>query len=205
MFSCSLALCVHLFWKGAQLLLFDYTAFMSAISWYIQGIWNGGPFLQENVQLKSGTCILLLKCELEYADWEMEDCLVELVFIMWLVYMSIISWYGLIYIMRWIDTFMIDVLIWNLGGKAEFVDGMSLSHGFNLVSACGYPRYTNYVGGYTGCLDYIYVESERLQTLNVVPMPSHEDVTEHTALPNAVFPSDHIALVCELGWTKEWN
>lgn len=77
---------------------------------------------------------------------------------------------------------------------------MNLNHTLDLISACGFPRYTNYVGGYTGCLDYIYIDAQHLQTLSVVPMPSHEEVTEYTALPNAVFPSDHIALICNIGW-----
>nr|CAD7399154.1 unnamed protein product [Timema cristinae] len=34
----------------------------------------------------------------------------------------------------------------------------------------------------------------------VVPLPSIEDVTEHTALPSVVFPSDHVALVADLRW-----
>lgn len=29
-------------------------------------------------------------------------------------------------------------------------------------------------------------------------MPTHEEVTEHIALPSVTFPSDHIALVADL-------
>ena len=81
------------------------------------------------------------------------------------------------------------------------MEDLELSHSLSLTSACGFPRYTNYVTGFACCLDYIYIQKEQLKTLSVVPMPSHEDVTMYTALPNAVFPSDHIALICDLTWT----
>ena len=85
-----------------------------------------------------------------------------------------------------------------VGGKVEFIDGLDVRHSLNLVSACGYPRYTNFVTGFASCLDYIYIESDRLRTAAVVPLPSHEEVIRNIALPNAEFPSDHLALVCEL-------
>ena len=88
------------------------------------------------------------------------------------------------------------------GGKEEFIEGMNLHHRLELISACGYPRYTNFVSGFAGCLDYIYVGSNLLKVVNVVPLPSHDDVTMYTALPNVVFPSDHLSLVCELEWSK---
>ena len=31
-------------------------------------------------------------------------------------------------------------------------------------------------------------------------MVSHEEVMQYTALPNVVFPSDHLAIVCDLQW-----
>lgn len=77
---------------------------------------------------------------------------------------------------------------------------MELSHSLNLTSACGYPRYTNFVTGFSGCLDYIYI-NEVLKTDRVIPMSTHEEVTRHTALPNIVFPSDHLAVICDVAWT----
>ena len=88
------------------------------------------------------------------------------------------------------------------GGKPEFVEGMNLHHNLELISACGYPRYTNFVAGFAGCLDYIYIARDLLKVAKVVPLSSHEDVTLYTALPNAVFPSDHLPLVCELEWSR---
>ncbi|RZC35729.1 2',5'-phosphodiesterase 12 [Asbolus verrucosus] len=35
----------------------------------------------------------------------------------------------------------------------------------------------------------------------VVPFPSSEELSQHTALPSIVFPSDHIALISDLKWT----
>ena len=50
----------------------------------------------------------------------------------------------------------------------------------------------------TELLDWIYVDSDKLSVEQVVPMPDHEDVVAHSGLPSPVFPSDHIALVCDL-------
>ena len=94
---------------------------------------------------------------------------------------------------------------WVSGGKDEFIEDMELHHTLDLISACGFPRYTNFVGGFRGCLDYIYVEPKYLTPVTVIPLPSHEEVTKFTALPNIVFPSDHLALVCDLAYTKDFN
>uniref|UniRef100_A0A8D0EH26 Phosphodiesterase 12 n=1 Tax=Strix occidentalis caurina TaxID=311401 RepID=A0A8D0EH26_STROC len=75
---------------------------------------------------------------------------------------------------------------------------MPLSHPFKLLSACGEPAYTNYVGGFHGCLDYIFIDKNALEVEQVIPLPSHEEVTTHQALPSVSHPSDHIALVCDL-------
>jgi len=91
---------------------------------------------------------------------------------------------------------------WYAGGKVEYVEGLNLSHTLDLSNACGPLPYTNYVAGFSECLDYIYHEPARLRTASVVPLPTHEEVTEHTALPSAVIPSDHLALVCDFEWVE---
>ncbi|XP_040448584.1 2',5'-phosphodiesterase 12 [Falco naumanni] len=88
---------------------------------------------------------------------------------------------------------------WVSNGEEERCN-MALSHPFKLLSACGEPAYTNYVGGFHGCLDYIFIDKNALEVEQVIPMPSHEEVTTHQALPSVSHPSDHIALVCDLKW-----
>lgn len=88
---------------------------------------------------------------------------------------------------------------WASNGEEERC-GMSLTHCFKLKSACGEPAYTNYVGGFHGCLDYIFIDLNALEVEQVIPLPSHEEVTTHQALPSVSHPSDHIALVCDLKW-----
>ncbi|XP_054243434.1 2',5'-phosphodiesterase 12 [Indicator indicator] len=88
---------------------------------------------------------------------------------------------------------------WVSNGEQEKCS-MPLSHPFQLLSACGEPAYTNYVGGFHGCLDYIFIDKNALEVEQVIPLPSHEEVTTHQALPSVSHPSDHIALICDLKW-----
>ncbi|NWS47562.1 PDE12 phosphodiesterase, partial [Probosciger aterrimus] len=88
---------------------------------------------------------------------------------------------------------------WVSNGEEEKCN-MPLSHPFKLLSACGEPAYTNYVGGFHGCLDYIFIDRNYLEVEQVIPLPSHEEVTTHQALPSVSHPSDHIALICDLKW-----
>ena len=34
----------------------------------------------------------------------------------------------------------------------------------------------------------------------MIPFPSEDELCAHTAIPNIVFPSDHIACVADLRW-----
>ncbi|KAB0798204.1 hypothetical protein PPYR_09197 [Photinus pyralis] len=92
-----------------------------------------------------------------------------------------------------------DFVDWGSNAE-ETVRGLNLTQRFNLESACGTPPYTNYTAGFFGCLDYIYYEKDNLSVTQVIPLPSHEEVMEHIALPSIVHPSDHIALVADLKW-----
>ena len=39
-----------------------------------------------------------------------------------------------------------------------------------------------------------------IQVTNVIPFPSEEDLSLYQAIPNVVFPSDHIACISDLKW-----
>lgn len=84
--------------------------------------------------------------------------------------------------------------------EEEAINTVNLSQPFQFDSACGTPKYTNYTAGFTDCLDYIYYDKATLSVSEVVPLPSVEELSLHTALPSIVFPSDHIALVSSLKW-----
>ncbi|CAL8337493.1 unnamed protein product [Lota lota] len=87
---------------------------------------------------------------------------------------------------------------WVSGGPEESLPMELRSPLPPLLSACGDPAYTNYVGGFHGVLDYVFLQPDGLEVDQVIPMPSHEEVTSHQALPSVAHPSDHIALVCDL-------
>lgn len=76
----------------------------------------------------------------------------------------------------------------------------NLKHSFKLYSAARYPQYTNFTCGFKDLLDYIYVESDRWETIYIAPFPSYEDLIEHIALPNEFYPSDHLAVVVDIIW-----
>lgn len=87
--------------------------------------------------------------------------------------------------------------------KEEHCTNLSLSHDFNLFSACGFPPFTNFTGGFKGTLDYIFADKKYLEVEAVIPLPSEDDLSLHFALPSVVQPSDHLALVCDLKWKQE--
>ncbi|CAG2111155.1 unnamed protein product [Medioppia subpectinata] len=82
----------------------------------------------------------------------------------------------------------------------ETIDGIDMHHSLSLDSACGQPVYTNYTPGFSGCLDYIFFDTNQLEVSEVIPMPSHEQVVQNMGLPSIVFPSDHLALISVLKW-----
>ncbi|KAF5278710.1 hypothetical protein FQA39_LY18359 [Lamprigera yunnana] len=76
-----------------------------------------------------------------------------------------------------------------------------LRHPFKFGSAYGTPKYTNYTIDFKGCLDYIFYDSTSFNVIDCVPLTDESILAKNVALPNEVFPSDHLALVCNLKWT----
>ncbi|CAF3786654.1 unnamed protein product [Adineta steineri] len=62
--------------------------------------------------------------------------------------------------------------------------------------------YTNYMLNFHGVIDHIFFEGKKFQFKRCIPMPTHEEVTEFSALPNCKLPSDHLAVVIELEMIK---
>lgn len=52
---------------------------------------------------------------------------------------------------------------WSSSGSEESCNMELLSAFPPLMSACNRPSYTNYVGGFHGCLDYIFIQPESMQ------------------------------------------
>jgi len=92
-----------------------------------------------------------------------------------------------------------DHLDWR-SQEGEEVVGLRLEHQPKFVSAAGTPKFTNYTQGFKDCLDYIFIERESFDVEQVIPLPSEEELSLHIALPNIVFPSDHVSVVVDLKW-----
>ena len=84
----------------------------------------------------------------------------------------------------------------------EEVEGLSMGHPFGMDTACGTPKYTNYTSGFKDCLDYIFYEKDAFKVRQVVPFPSEEELSMNVAIPNMVFPSDHVACVADLEFVR---
>ncbi len=60
------------------------------------------------------------------------------------------------------------------------------------------PAYTNYTANYKGTLDYIFYTPSCLRAASAAEIPSESSLLQYNiALPNAVYPSDHLMLCCE--------
>lgn len=79
------------------------------------------------------------------------------------------------------------------------VTGVDVSVPFALRSADG-GRYefTNYVRGYTGLLDYVFYQPERMRAREPLSLPGAAELAGW--IPSQRFPSDHISLVFDLDW-----
>ncbi len=73
------------------------------------------------------------------------------------------------------------------------VNGIRLSIPYQLRSADDLQSpFTNYVQGYSGLLDYIWYEPQRMKVERAIPLPSLEEVKAF--IPSERFPSDHLSV-----------
>ena len=88
----------------------------------------------------------------------------------------------------------------------------SLQHKLSLQSAytqCNghEPEITNSLGGdrqFEGCLDYIWLSSDSLRAVEVLPLPSIDEArAEGGALPNSRIPSDHLPIGAHIVFLNE--
>jgi 2',5'-phosphodiesterase len=92
---------------------------------------------------------------------------------------------------------------WYSSGKSEYIEGgLEMTHNLQFMSACGTPEYTNYVTGFSGCLDYIFASPNHFEVKNVIAHPPHKKIIEHSAIPSISCPSDHIAQVSDFAWKE---
>lgn len=82
-----------------------------------------------------------------------------------------------------------------------------LSHQLALKSAYSSllgrePKHTNYTVGYVGVLDYIWYTMDHLRPLSVAAVPDEQELqATGEALPNSLYPSDHLILFSDMHFT----
>lgn len=64
------------------------------------------------------------------------------------------------------------------------------------------PEFTNFTEKFQGTLDYVFFTRDSLQPLRVLGLPDRALLTAQVALPNEVFPSDHLALCTEFTYRR---
>ena len=88
-------------------------------------------------------------------------------------------------------------------GQHDNVDRTSKSsiiHPFQFASGCGMPEFTTLIPGFVDTLDYILYDSTALTVAQSFPMFRCSELDP--GIPSETFPSDHVALVCDLEWTS---
>jgi len=81
----------------------------------------------------------------------------------------------------------------------------------HLFSGCqDIPEFTNFVRGFQETLDYVLASQPAEDGSNIgfvpvssAPMPSRSDIVPYIAMPNEHMPSDHIAVVCDLQFSRK--
>ncbi len=82
--------------------------------------------------------------------------------------------------------------------------GLHLSQPTPLTSAYGPdPPPTHAVPRYANTLDWICVDTARLEIVGVAPLPPVEELMRDVAMPSAEWPSDHVSLCVDLAWRNE--
>ena len=56
------------------------------------------------------------------------------------------------------------------------------------------PNYTNYTVSFKGTLDHILYEKSHLEVLELLEMPSDDEIKAEGGLPSTKFPSDHMRI-----------
>jgi mRNA deadenylase 3'-5' endonuclease subunit Ccr4 len=87
----------------------------------------------------------------------------------------------------------------NFIGTTVQIDGMELRNATGTPAYTNYSRYTTNdgsIGGFAGCLDYIFVGSD-VRIERTIPMPADDMITKYVALPSKICPSDHLPIICD--------
>jgi mRNA deadenylase 3'-5' endonuclease subunit Ccr4 len=88
-------------------------------------------------------------------------------------------------------------------------DAGSIVHNLDMASVMSTalkaePQFTNYTANYKGTLDYIWYTPSRIKVMACTAIPDEKDLLEcGEALPNAVYPSDHLMICCDVALSTQ--
>ena len=75
-----------------------------------------------------------------------------------------------------------------------------MSHSFKLKNNSQNYKYTHYMPVFQSILDYVIYDQYQFTMKRIIPLPTHEQVTQYQGLPSKIIPSDHLAIIFEFEW-----
>lgn len=87
------------------------------------------------------------------------------------------------------------VKLWNKEHSPQtYSSPLKLSSAYGHNHPNGEPLFTNHALSFKGTLDYIFYSNELLNLKELLDLPSEDQVTIETSLPNSQFSSDHLSI-----------
>lgn len=77
---------------------------------------------------------------------------------------------------------------------------LNISYDFNFLLVCSFLLFINYIGGFKGILDYIFVDGRYFEVELVFFLLSEEELLLYLVLFFVVMLLDYLVLICDFKW-----
>lgn len=84
--------------------------------------------------------------------------------------------------------------------KEEYCIILNISYDFNFLLVCSFLLFINYISGFKGILDYIFVDGKYFEVELVFFLLSEEELLSYLVLFFVVMSLDYVVLVCDFKW-----